>query len=432
MRTAFRRAAVLAGAGLVLAAPALAGCGKSSSGANPAPASTEPVTLTINLFGDFDYKPLYEKYRQSHPNVTVKENITDYDAHHKNLKQHLTAGAGLADVEVIEIGQVAGYQGQASKFVNFLEQGVDAATWTDQRVKDASSADGKILFGLGTDTGGLALCYRPSLVKKAGLPTDPTELSARMKTWDDFIALGKDFQNKIGDKTTRWFDAASNVFNAILAQAPQALYDASGNVIAATNPDVKKAWDQTVAGIQAGESAGLAAFTPQWNTGFQKAGFATITCPSWMMGYIKSNAPDTKGDWNVAPIPGTGGGNWGGSYLTVPKTGKHIAQSVELVKWLTAPEQQAELFKTKGHFPSAQALWKTDDIVNFKDDFFSNAPVGKIFAESAENIKYQPLGAHAGEFGNAIGNALVSVEQGKAAPDAAWQKALADIRNIAA
>jgi len=78
-----------------------------------------------------------------------------------------------------------------------------------------------------------------------------------------------------------------------------------------------------------------------------------------------------------------------------------------------------------------QALWKTDDIVNFKDDFFDNAPVGKIFSAAAENIKYQPLGAHAGEFGNAIGNALVSIEQGKATPDAAWQKAVADIKNIA-
>ena len=213
-----------------------------------------------------------------------------------------------------------------------------------------------------------------------------------------------------------WFDAASNVFNAIVAQAPQGMYDASGNVIADTNPDVKKAWDQTVAAIQAGESAGLAAFTPQWNTGFQKAGFATITCPAWMMSYIKANAPDTKGDWNVATIPGTGGGNWGGSYLTIPRSGKHVQQAIELAKWLAAPEQQTLLFKTKGHFPAAQALWKTDDIINFKDDFFDNAPVGKIFSAAADSRS--PSTARC-------------IEQGKATPDAAWQKAVADIKNIA-
>jgi cellobiose transport system substrate-binding protein len=426
MHLTFRRAAFLAAAGLLLAGPALAGCSSTSKAS-----SNEPITLTLNLFGDFGYKDLYAKYHELHPNITIKENVTDYNTHHKNALAHLVAGSGLADIEAIEIGQIAGFIPHAAKFVNYLDHGVNPDQWTAQRAKTGSSADGKILFGVATDTGGLALCYRPSLMKKAGLPADPDGLAAKLASWDDYINTGKEFQAKIGDKNIHWFDAASNVFNAIVAQAPQGQYDEAGNVITDKNPAVKAAWDTTVQGIQAGESASLAAFTPEWNTGFQKGGFATITCPAWMMSYIKSNAKDTAGDWNVTRIPGTGGGNWGGSYLTVPKTGKHVAQAVELVKWLTAPEQQAELFKTKGHFPSAQALWKTDDIVSFKDDFFDNAPVGKIFSESAQNIKYQPLGAHAGEFGNAIANALVSVEQGKASPDAAWQKALADIKNIA-
>jgi cellobiose transport system substrate-binding protein len=427
MGTPFRRVAVLVSAGLVLASPALAGCGSSGS---PQAADTGPVTLTINLFGDFGYKPLYEKYHQSHPNITVKENVTDYGTHHKNLQQHLVAGAGTADIEAIEIGQVAGYQSQAAKFVNFLDQGVDKSRWTDARIRDASSADGKILFGVGTDTGGLALCYRADLVKAAGVADTPDALSAKLKTWGDFVSVGRDFAAKTPDKKVKWFDAASNVFNAILAQADQAMYDESGKVIADSNPAVKAAWDQTVAGIKSGESAALAAFTPEWNTGFQKGGFATITCPSWMIGYIKDQAKDTTGKWNVVPIPGTGGGNWGGSYLTVPTQGKHTAAAVELAKWLTAPEQQAAMFKDAGHFPSDQNLWKTPDVTNYKDDFFSGAPIGKIFSESALNLHYQPLGAHAGDIGNAFGNALVSIEQGKASPDDAWRKALADVKNL--
>jgi cellobiose transport system substrate-binding protein len=427
MRTAFRRAAAVVGAGLVLVAPALAGCGKSGS---PSSGSTGPVTLTVNLFGDFGYKPLYEKYKQSHPNVTVKENVTDFDTHHKNLQQHLIAGAGTADIEAIEIGQVAGYQSQAAKFENFLDNGVDKGRWTDQKVRAASSPDGKVLFGVGTDIGGLALCYRSDLVKAAGLGDTPEAVGAKLKTWDDFVKVGQDFLKSSPDKNVKWYDAASNVFNAIIAQADKGMYDESGKVIADGNPAVKAAWDQTVASIANHESAGLAAFTPQWNSGFQKGGFATITCPSWMMAYIKDQAKDTAGKWNVIAVPGTGGGNWGGSYLTVPKQGRNKAAAIELSKWLTAPEQQAELFKTKGNFPSDQNLWKTSDITSYKDDFFGGAPVGKIFSESALNLHYQPLGAHAGEIGNVFGNALVSVEQGKASPDDAWKKAMADIKNL--
>ncbi len=427
MRTAFRRAAAVVGAGLVLAGPALAGCGKSGS---PSSGSTGPVTLTVNLYGDFGYKPLYEKYRQTHPNVTIKENVTDFDTHHKNLQQHLVAGAGTADLEAIENGQVAGYQSQAAKFENFLDSGVEKSRWTDQKVRAASSPDGKVLFGVGTDIGGLALCYRSDLLKAAGLGDTPEAVGAKLKSWDDFVNLGHEFRAKTPDKNVKWYDAASNVFNAIVAQADKGLYDESGKVIVETNPAVKAAWDQTIKSIQDGESAGLAAFTPQWNTGFQKGGFATITCPSWMMAYIKDQAKETAGKWNIVTIPGTGGGNWGGSYLTVPKQGKNKAAAIELAKWLTAPEQQAELFKSKGNFPSDQNLWKTADITNYKDDFFGGAPVGKIFSESMLNLHYQPLGAHAGEIGNVIGNALVSVEQGKATPDDAWKKALADVKNL--
>jgi len=422
-----RRPALLLGVGVVLASSLLAGCGK---GTDQPVAPNAPVTLTLNLFGDFGYKELYDKYRETHPNVTIKENVTDYGAHHQNLQAHIVAGSGAADIEAIEIGQVAGYQAQASKFVNYLEHGVNTSQWTDQKWKAAASPDGRHLFGVGTDIGGLALCYRTDLFQAAGMPTERDKVSALFTDWNSFVDVGNQFQAKTPDKKVKWFDAASNVFNAIIAQAPQAAYDANGNVIVETNPAYKAAWDTTVKAIQAGQSANLAAFTPQWNTGFQKGTFATITCPSWMTSYIRSNAPDTKGKWDVAKVPGTGGGNWGGSYLAVPTQSKNQAAAIELAKWLTAPEQEAWLFKNKGNFPSDQALWDQPDVANFTDEFFSNAPVGQIFSASAKALNPQPLGPHAGNIGNAIGNALVSIEQGKATPDQAWAKALADIKNL--
>ena len=71
-------------------------------------------------------------------------------------------------------------------------------------------------------------------------------------------------------------------------------------------------------GVQKGESAGLAAFSTDWNTGFKKGQFATVTCPAWMMGYIQGQAPGRRGKWDIASVPG-GGGNWGGSFLADPE-----------------------------------------------------------------------------------------------------------------
>ena len=53
------------------------------------------------------------------------------------------------------------------------------------------SADGKTQIGLGTDVGGLAMCYRTDLFEKAGLPTDRDAVSKLWPTWDDFINVGK-------------------------------------------------------------------------------------------------------------------------------------------------------------------------------------------------------------------------------------------------
>ena len=76
--------------------------------------------------------------------------------------------------------------------------------------------------------------------------------------------------------------------------------------------------------IKLHEDKGLVAFAADWNAGFKNGTFATVTCPAWMMGYIQGQAPDASGKWNIADVPG-GGGNWGGSFLTVTKQSQHQA-----------------------------------------------------------------------------------------------------------
>jgi cellobiose transport system substrate-binding protein len=405
------------------------GCGSSSSGSSSSSAAANtPVTLTVGVFGDSFTPDLYKAYESAHPGVTIKEVRADYSTHHNNLQAHLTAGAGASDVELIEIGQISGFLGQSDKFVNFNDQGVDASQWTKSKLLQATTPDGKSLIGLPTDTGGLAICYRQDLFAKAGLPTDPAKVSAMFTTWDDYVATGQKFLAS-APKGVKWFDASGNLFNGILGDETQTYYDSSGNVIAGSNPAVKSAWDLSVKAIQQGQSAALAGFTAEWNTGFQRGQFATVTCPAWMLGYIRTNAPETKGKWNIATVPG-GSGNWGGSFASVPTQGKHQAQAVALAKWLTDPAQSVTIYKTLGNFPSAVKTWATADVADSKDAFFSDAPVGKIFPDSLKNAPEQVYGPQWGIINVAFGNALTTVEKGTS-PDKAWAKAMKDIEAAA-
>jgi len=392
--------------------------------------SRDDVTLRVSLFGDFGYHDLYKQYEAAHPGVTIKEEIQDYGTHHTQLAQRIATGAGAADVEAIEVGFIPQFTAGAQNFVDLRKYGADGmkSRWLPWKYQQAVGKGGAVV-GLGTDVGSLAICYRKDMFAKAGLPTNRVAVSKLWPTWQAYIATGKRYQAK-APKGTFFFDSGSNVYNAMIGQLNPAYYDASGKVIASTNPKVKAAWDLTMQGVLAGEDAGLAAFSTNWNTGYKKGLFATVTCPAWMMGYIQGQAPKTKGKWDIAATPGTGG-NWGGSFLAVPKQSSHPDEAADLVEFLTSPASEAYVFKQTGNLPSQPALLKSPAVQNFKNAFFSNAPVGQIFATSALRLKPQILGPHQGDIQNAASAAFQRVEQKKSNPAKSWTQFLKDVKNVA-
>jgi cellobiose transport system substrate-binding protein len=386
----------------------------------------DTVTLTIDVFGDFGYHDLYKQYEASHPGVTIKEDTEDYAPHHAALAQHLATGAGADDIEAIEVGFIAQFTAAPQNFVDLRQYGASGLKSRYPAWKwDQAVARNGAVIGLGTDVGSLGICYRTDLFKQAGLPTDPASLGKMWKTWQAFLAVGKKFQAK-APSGVKFIDSGSNLFNAIIGQTNPAYYSAGGQVIAATNPKVKAAWDLTMQAFNSGQDLGLSAFSNDWNTGFKKGTFATVTCPAWMMGYIQGQAPATKGKWNIADVPG-GGGNWGGSFLTVTKQSQHPAEAADLVKFLTSPASELYVFKHTGNLSSEIPVLKSKAVQAFKNPFFSNAPVGKIFANSALSLKPQILGPHQGDYQTAASNAIQRVEQHKQSPDDAWKQFLRDV-----
>jgi cellobiose transport system substrate-binding protein len=418
-------------AALVLAALGCGGDDSVSGGPETAAAGTEKVTLTVGLFGTFGYKEagLYDEYMTLHPNVTIKETSIEFEQdYYQALQTHLAAGAGLSDVQGIEVARIAEVtQTQADKFVDLRDLGADdlESTFFPWKWGAATSPEGAVV-GLGTDTGPLAICYRTDLFKKAGLPTDREELASMWQTWPDFIEVGKQYAAKAPDDSA-FMDSASGYYNAIIGQSETQYYDADGNPIYDTNPAVKDAWDLAVSAIQAGLTAKLKQFDQPWNQAFANGRFATIACPAWMIGYIKGQAGDSSsGKWDVAPIPG-GGGNWGGSYLAIPTASEHQQEAYDLIQWLTAPEQQVKMWTQAQHFPSSSTAAEDDAVAAASDEYFSNAPVGELFKESADNLTVAILGPKDGVIKDTISNGLLRVDQQGEDPDTAWQKTMDEI-----
>ncbi|MEV4755353.1 extracellular solute-binding protein [Micromonospora sp. NPDC049559] len=393
----------------------VAGCSGNPGGGG----SDGKVNLKINFWGDFGLQDLKAKYEAEHPNVTISLNSGEFNAQHEDLQKKLIAGSGAPDIAAIDEGFIVQFRGQSDKFVNLLDKGASSyqSKYLPWKWQQSLSPDGKSQLGLGTDVGGLAMCYRTDLFKAAGLPTERDQVSALWPTWDKFIEVGQEYTAKSKKK---FVDSATNLFNPILGQQPVGFYDESNNLQMEGGPKV--AFDYSVKAIQAGLSANLTSFQADWDKGFLNDSFAVLACPAWMLGHIKDTAPQQSGKWDIAAVPG-GSGNWGGSFLTIPKQSKNVDEAYKLLEWLVQPEQQIDIFKKVGNLPSQPALYKDPAIVDFKNPFMNNAPVGQIFPKMAEGLKPQYLGKKNGPTRVAVENVIRRVENGSLKPADAWAEA---------
>ena len=98
-----------------------------------------------------------------------------------------------------------------------------------------------------------------------------------------------------------------------------------------------------------------------------------------MMGYIQGQAPDTSGKWDIAAVPG-GGGNWGGSYLAIPKQSSHPKEAVRADQVPDLARRGGVRLQADGQPAEPAGPAEEPAVQNFRNPFFSNAPVGKIFA----------------------------------------------------
>ncbi len=423
-----KRSLPLLAAGLTTAL-AITGCsGESLSGggADTGNASGAPVTLKVNFWGDMGLDKLKAEYEKANPNVKIVLNSGEYNAQHEDLQKKLVAGNGAPDISAVDEGFIVQFRSQADKFVNLNDKGANSyeSKYLPWKWKASQSPDGKQI-GLGTDVGGLAMCYRSDLFKAAGLPTDREAVSALWPTWDAFIETGKKYVAATGKK---FVDSGTNMFNPVLAQQPQGFYDEQEKLRMEGGPKV--AFDVSMKAIDAGLSANLASFQPNWDQGFKKDQFAVLACPAWMLGHIQDTAPNQKGKWDIATIPG-GGGNWGGSWWTIPAQGKNVDAAYKFVEWMVQPAQQIEVFKTVGNLPSQPALYSDPAVLNFKKEFMSNAPTGQIFASTAEKLTPQYLGRKNGPTRVAVENVITRVQQGKLKSSAAWAEAVKDAEKAA-
>jgi cellobiose transport system substrate-binding protein len=421
---ALRRAAFVAAAASTTAI-VLAGCAGGGGGSSSGD-SNEKITLTVATFNDFGYtQDLLDGFTKEHPNITVVQNkaATSNDAR-ANYFQKL-GKKGLADVEAIEVDwlpEVMKYSDLLAPVSKDLE-----SRWLDWKTAAATDAKGN-LIGYGTDIGPEAICYRSDLFQAAGLPTSREDVAKLLEgDWSKYFEVGDQYVKATGKA---WFDSAGGTYQGMINQVEAAYENPdSGKITATDNAEVKDIYDQVTAASKT-QSAHLQQWSDDWNAGMQNGAYATMLCPAWMQGVISGNAKDVK-TWDIANVFPNGGGNWGGSYLTVPANGAHVKEAQELADYLTDPAQQIKAFANAGTFPSQQEALKDSTLLDFTNDFFNKAPVGQIFSDRAAAVTVSPFkGQYYFQINDAMQKALTRVEDGSQSASASWDQWVSEVKAI--
>jgi cellobiose transport system substrate-binding protein len=400
-----------------------------------APAVAAPKTVvTIWSYGNV-IEPWGEtEYERLNPTIDLKIKKNSMDAHHQSLITAFRANT-TPDIAAIEVSY-SGFFRQYPKYFTDLGSLMNESNYLDWRWDQGVAVGGKVI-GIPTDVGGLQVAYRRDLFASHGLPTERNAVGNLWPTWQAFINTGKTYMSHLtsAEKTScstkkvcyGFIDNAGTMYPAILNQGTKKYYETNGTMIYETNSNVKTAFTTTATAMTSGISTRINQFTSDWNAGMNKGIFATVLAPAWMLDYIKQQAPGTKGKWDVADLPG-GGGNLGGSQLTVPTAAKHAAEAKAFIRWYLSPETQLQVFKKYGLFPAASSLYSNSALTTYKDPFFNNAPIGQIYVSGVRQLRPIFEGKNQRAIDNYFGQSLAKVAIGKMTAAAAWTDAINNIK----
>jgi cellobiose transport system substrate-binding protein len=396
------------------------------SGASGSADGDGPVTIRVATFNEFGYEDLVTEWNDTHDDIKIEQvKVGTWDDAKANLYTKLAAGSGLSDIEAIEGDAMPALLAESGAFEDLTDPELEGR-WLDWVAEKATNDEGQMI-GYATDIGPEGICYRADLFKKAGLPTDREEVAGLMGTWDDYFATGEDFVAKVPD--TAWYDSSGGVAQAMLNQVENP-FETDDNTVDVENPELEAVYATITGNVEKGLSTRLPQWSDDWTAAFQNDGFATMACPGWMLGVVEGNAAGVKG-WDFADVFPGGGGNWGGSFLTVPSQGEHVEEAQEVAAWLTAPEQQVKAFAAKGTFPSQVEALDSPEVTGMTNAFFNDAPTGEILANRAEAVTVQPhKGPKYSDILTAFQTAILRVDDGSMGADESWDQFLADVEAL--
>lgn len=381
---------ILAAAAVCAAALTSCNGGGKSSGGSSAAKEDSNKNLVVWSFTDELEGLINDYYKPTHPDMTVQYSLTPTDQFPSKLDPVLASGNGAPDVFALE-----------SAFVKkYIEEGPDLLLELDDIYAEVKNkmADYPMkiatykghVYGMAWQVTPGALFYRRSYAKKYLGTDDPVKVQEFVKDLDTFLKTAALLKEKSGGKCDI-VSATADMFmpykgarkdpwvvnDKLVIDPAMDKYMEMAKVLHDNNYDGRV--DQWSEGWYAGMKDTLKD---------EKGNPVEVFCyllPTWGLHYVlKTNAPETAGDW--AMCAGPAGYGWGGTWIAAYKNTKNPKAAKEMIKYLATDDTYLEAYAKK----SGDTVGNLNVQNKVKDDF-SEAYLGgqnhyAQFCEMAKNV----------------------------------------------
>lgn len=357
-------------------------------------AQAQQTTLTVAAFPSVDkiVKSAIPAFKKLHPNVEIKVVGREYADHHNAMVTSLATGTGLPDVMAVELGFLGRFA-EGKTLEDLSKPPFNGGQYTKRFVPFtiplATNTLGE-LSAIPTDIGPGTMFYRDDILKKSGV----TERDLT-SSWESYIEAGK----KIKASTGAYLLAGANDIQRIVIRT--GLKDGEGvffdknNKVLVDSPRFVRSFELAKQIRDNKLDAKIGAWSNEWSEAFKRGTVATQMMGAWLGGHLQNwLAPNTKGMWRAADLPGGAYGSWGGTFYAIPKKGANKEIAWEFIKFMTLnKEQQLAGFKSEDAFPALIDA-QNDPFYEQGVDFFGGQKVRLLWRNAVPKIPALDVAKH--------------------------------------
>lgn len=339
----------------------------------------------------------------------------------------LVGRAHVPDIAGLKGEDMASYLPDADQFVDLRTLGADKyeSQYLPWKWKQGIADDGRMV-GFPIDCGPVAHYYMPDVFEKAGLPSQPADVSREIATWEQFFAAGEQLKKRLPG--TYLLTDITSVYTMSVNQGTKQYVDKDRHFIG-DQDHIRTAWARAVEAKKRGIISSIVSGTPDELSARESGKLPSQLNASWATSDMKLGYPKTSGRWRVANCPG-GPSNIGGSFLAITKACREPEKAFEIITWLLDAGNQAQGFVDAGLFPSTPASYASEKLTE-PDAFFGGQVTMDVFGPAAKKIPVAYNSPYDIALGQPLKDEIKNVGVLGKDPAQAWKDAMSKCRRIA-